>query len=123
AGFGETQGFRVQGSEKLPSSPEPSLLNPEPFYASDYFDQLYAWAVQLINEDKAYVCDLTAEQMREYRGSLTAPGKESPYRNRTVAENLELLEQMRDGKFPDGSRTLRAKIDMASPNINMRDPV
>lgn len=93
------------------------------FFASDYFDQLYAWAVQLINDGKAYVCDLTAEQMREYRGSLTAPGKDSPNRNRTVAENLELFEQMRAGKFADASRTLRAKIDMASPNINMRDPV
>ena len=93
------------------------------FFASDYFDQLYAWAVQLIKDGKAYVCDLTAEQMREYRGTLTAPGKDSPNRNRTVAENLELFEQMRDGKFADGSRTLRAKIDMASPNVNMRDPV
>ena len=93
------------------------------FFASDYFDQLYAWAVQLIKVGKAYVCDLTAEQMREYRGTLTAPGKDSPNRNRTVAENLELFEQMRDGMFADGSRTLRAKIDMASPNVNMRDPV
>ncbi|WP_428306283.1 glutamine--tRNA ligase/YqeY domain fusion protein [Lacipirellula sp.] len=93
------------------------------FFASDYFDQLYAWAVQLIEAGKAYVCDLTAEQMREYRGSLTAPGKDSPNRNRTVAENLDLFEQMRAGKFADASRTLRAKIDMASPNINMRDPV
>ena len=93
------------------------------FFASDYFDQLYAWAVQLIKDGKAYVCDLTAEQMREYRGSLTAPGKDSPNRNRTVAENLDLFEQMRAGKFADASRTLRAKIDMASPNINMRDPV
>ena len=93
------------------------------FFASDYFDQLYAWAVQLIKDGKAYVCDLTAEQMREFRGTLTAPGKDSPNRNRTVAENLELLEQMRAGKFADGSRTLRAKIDMASPNVNMRDPV
>ena len=93
------------------------------FFASDYFDQLYAWAVKLIKDGKAYVCDLTAEQMREYRGTLTAPGKDSPNRNRTVAENLELFEQMRDGNFADGSRTLRAKIDMASPNVNMRDPV
>ena len=93
------------------------------FFASDYFDQLYAWAVQLIKDGKAYVCDLTAEQMREFRGTLTAPGKDSPNRNRTVAENLELFEQMRAGKFADGSRTLRAKIDMASPNVNMRDPV
>ena len=93
------------------------------FFASDYFDQLYAWAVKLIKDGKAYVCDLTAEQMREYRGTLTAPGKDSPKRTRTVAENLELFEQMRDGNFADGSRTLRAKIDMASPNVNMRDPV
>ena len=93
------------------------------FFASDYFDQLYAWAVQLIKAGKAYVCDLTAEQMREYRGTLTAPGKDSPNRNRTVADNLELFEQMRAGKFADASRTLRAKIDMASPNVNMRDPV
>jgi glutaminyl-tRNA synthetase len=93
------------------------------FFASDYFDQLYTWAVQLIKAGKAYVCDLSAEQMREYRGTLTAPGKDSPNRNRTVAENLELFEQMRGGKFADASRTLRAKIDMASPNVNMRDPV
>ena len=93
------------------------------FYASDYFDQLYEWAVELIKTGKAYVCDLTAEQMREYRGTLTEPGKESPYRNRSVEENLDLFERMRAGEFPDGSRTLRAKIDMASPNLNMRDPV
>ena len=93
------------------------------FYASDYFDQLHAWAVQLIKAGKAYVDDLTAEQVREYRGSLTEPGKESPYRNRSVEENLDLFERMRKGEFPDGSRTLRAKIDMASPNLNMRDPV
>jgi glutaminyl-tRNA synthetase len=93
------------------------------FYASDYFGQLYEWAIQLIKADKAFVCDLTAEQMREYRGTLTEPGKESPYRNRTVEENLNLFERMRAGEFPDGSRTLRAKIDMASPNLNMRDPV
>lgn len=93
------------------------------YYASDYFDQLYDWAVQLIKAGHAYVCDLTSEQTREYRGSLTAPGKNSPFRERTVAENLELFEAMRDGKFPDGARTLRAKIDMASPNINLRDPV
>ncbi len=93
------------------------------YYASDYFDQLYAWAVQLINAGKAYVCDLSAEEMRQYRGSLTEPGKESPYRNRIVEENLDLFERMRAGEFPDGSRTLRAKIDMASPNLNMRDPV
>src|SRR6202167_674845 len=93
------------------------------FYASDYFDQLYAWAVQLIKAGKAYVDDLDAEAVRKYRGSLTEPGKESPYRNRSVEENLDLFERMRKGEFPDGSRTLRAKIDMASPNLNMRDPV
>jgi len=93
------------------------------FYASDYFDQLYEWAVQLIKAGKAYVCDLTAQQIRDYRGTLTQPGWESPYRNRSVEENLDLFERMRAGEFPDGSRTLRAKIDMASPNLNMRDPV
>jgi glutaminyl-tRNA synthetase len=93
------------------------------YYASDYFDQLYEWALQLIKAGKAYVCDLSAEEVREYRGSLTEPGRESPYRNRSVAENLDLFERMRAGEFPDGSRTLRAKIDMASPNLNMRDPV
>ncbi|HEY1207057.1 MAG: glutamine--tRNA ligase/YqeY domain fusion protein [Bryobacteraceae bacterium] len=93
------------------------------FYASDYFDQLYEWAVQMIKAGKAYVCDLTAEQVREYRGSLTEPGKNSPYRDRTVEENLDLFERMRAGEFPDGARTLRAKVDMASPNLNMRDPV
>jgi glutaminyl-tRNA synthetase len=93
------------------------------YYASDYFDQLYEWAVQLIKAEKAYVCDLSAEEIRQYRGTLTEPGKESPYRNRSVEENLELFERMRKGEFPDGSRTLRAKIDMASPNLNMRDPI
>ncbi|HEY3441562.1 MAG TPA: glutamine--tRNA ligase/YqeY domain fusion protein [Paludibaculum sp.] len=93
------------------------------FYASDYFDQLYLWAVQLIQAGKAYVCDLNAEQLRETRGSLTEPGKESPYRNRSIAENLELFERMKAGEFPDGSRTLRSKVDMASANLNMRDPV
>jgi glutaminyl-tRNA synthetase len=93
------------------------------FYASDYFGQLYEWAVQLIRSGDAYVCDLTAEQIREYRGTLTEPGKESPYRNRTVEENLDLFARMKAGEFPDGSRTLRSKIDMASPNLNMRDPV
>ena len=93
------------------------------FYASDYFDQLYEWAVKLIKLGKAYVCDLTAGQIREYRGTLAESGRESPYRNRTVAENLDLFERMRAGEFPDGARTLRAKIDMAHPNINMRDPV
>jgi len=93
------------------------------FYASDYFPQLYAWAQQMIRDGKAYVCDLTAEQIREYRGTLTEPGRESPYRNRSVEENLDLFERMRKGEFPDGSRTLRAKIDMASANLNLRDPV
>ncbi len=93
------------------------------FYASDYFQQLYEWAVQLIKAGKAYVCDLSADEIREYRGTLTEPGKESPYRNRSIAENLDLFERMKKGEFPDGSRTLRAKIDMASPNLNFRDPV
>jgi glutaminyl-tRNA synthetase len=93
------------------------------FYASDYFDQLHAWAVQLIKAGKAYVCDLKAEEVRKYRGSLTEPGIESPYRHRSVEENLDLFDRMRLGEFPDGWRTLRAKIDMASPNLNMRDPV
>lgn len=93
------------------------------YYASDYFDKLYEWAVQLIKMGKAYVCDLSADEIREYRGTLTAPGRESPYRNRSVEENLDLFERMRKGEFPDGSKTLRAKIDMASGNINMRDPV
>ena len=93
------------------------------YYASDYFDQLYEWALQLIRAGKAYVDDLTADQVRAYRGTLTQPGKESPYRSRSVEENLDLFQRMRAGEFPDGSRTLRAKIDMASPNLNMRDPV
>ncbi len=93
------------------------------YYASDYFQQLYDWAVQLIKDGKAYVCDLRAEETREYRGTLTEPGKDSPYRNRSVEENLELFAGMKNGLFPDGSRTLRAKIDMASPNLNFRDPV
>jgi len=93
------------------------------FYASDYFGQLYEWAVQLVQKGKAFVCDLTADQVRQQRGTLTEPGQESPYRNRTVEENLDLFNRMRKGEFPDGSRTLRAKIDMASPNLNMRDPV
>lgn len=93
------------------------------FYASDYFEQLYDFAAQLIKAGKAYVCDLNAEEIRQYRGTLTEPGKESPYRNRPVEENLDLFERMRAGEFPDGSRVLRAKIDMASPNLNMRDPV
>jgi glutaminyl-tRNA synthetase len=93
------------------------------FYASDYFPQLYAWAQQLIRSGKAYVCDLTADEVRKYRGTLTEPGTPSPYRARSVEENLDLFERMKAGEFPDGSRTLRAKIDMASPNLNMRDPV
>jgi glutaminyl-tRNA synthetase len=93
------------------------------FYASDYFDQLYAWAVQLIKAGKAYVDDLDAEQVRKYRGSLTEPGTESPFRNRSVEENLDLFERMRAGEFPDGAKILRAKIDMASPNLNLRDPI
>jgi glutaminyl-tRNA synthetase len=93
------------------------------YYASDYFEQLYEYAVKLIKKGKAYVCDLSADEIREYRGTLTEPGKESPYRDRTVEENLELFARMRAGEFPEGSRTLRAKIDMASGNINLRDPV
>ncbi|MBI1739877.1 MAG: glutamine--tRNA ligase/YqeY domain fusion protein [Acidobacteriales bacterium] len=93
------------------------------YYASDYFDQLYEWAIQLIKDGKAYVDDLSADEIRQHRGTLTEPGKDSPYRNRPVEENLDLFERMRKGEFPDGSRVLRAKIDMASPNLNMRDPV
>ena len=93
------------------------------YFASDYFDQMYEAAVKLIKKGKAFVCDLSAEEIREYRGTLTEPGKESPYRNRSVEENLDLFERMKNGEFEDGSKVLRAKIDMASPNINMRDPV
>ena len=92
------------------------------FYGSDYFDKCYEYAIKLIKEGKAYVCDLNADELREYRGTLTVPGKNSPYRNRSVEENLDLFERMKNGEFPDGAKTLRAKIDMASPNINMRDP-
>ena len=92
-------------------------------WASDYFDEMYDCALTLIKKGKAYVCDLNADQIREYRGTLKAPGKESPYRNRSVEENLQLFEEMREGKYADGEKVLRAKIDMASPNINMRDPV
>ena len=92
------------------------------YYGSDYFDKCYEYAVKLIKEGKAYVCDLSADEMKEYRGTLTQPGKNSPYRDRTIEENLDLFERMKNGEFPDGSKTLRAKIDMASPNINMRDP-
>ncbi|MGO9865012.1 MAG: glutamine--tRNA ligase/YqeY domain fusion protein [Terriglobales bacterium] len=93
------------------------------YYASDYFDQLYEWAIKLINDGKAYVDDLSAEEIRQHRGTLTEPGIESPYRNRSVQENLDLFERMHKGEFPDGTRVLRAKIDMASPNVNLRDPV
>ena len=93
------------------------------FFASNYFEQMYECAVKLIKKGKAFVCDLTAEEIRQYRGDFTTPGKESPYRNRTIEENLTLFEEMRDGKYQDGEKVLRAKIDMASPNINMRDPV
>ena len=93
------------------------------YYASDYFEQIYEWAVQLIKAGKAYVCDLDADEVRQHRGTLTEPGKNSPYRDRSIEENLDLFERMRAGEFADGSRTLRAKIDMASPNLNMRDPV
>jgi glutaminyl-tRNA synthetase len=92
-------------------------------YASDYFDQLYEWAIKLIKDGKAYIDDLSHEEIRKYRGTLTEPGKDSPYRNRLVEENLNLLERMKAGEFPDGSRVLRAKVDMSSPNLNMRDPV
>ena len=93
------------------------------FFASDYFDQMYEYAVKLIKKGKAFVCDLSAEEIREYRGTLKEPGKNSPYRDRSVEENLELFENMKNGKYADGTKVLRAKIDMASPNINMRDPV
>ena len=93
------------------------------YYASDYFDKLYDYAVQLIKKGKAYVCDLSPDELRAYRGTLTEPGKNSPYRERSIEENLDLFERMKTGEFPDGSRTLRAKIDMSSPNINLRDPV
>ncbi len=93
------------------------------YFASDYFQPMYDWALQLIKAGKAYVCDQTAEQVREFRGTLTQPGRESPYRNRSIEENLDLFRRMQKGEFPDGSRTLRAKIDMAHPNLNMRDPV
>jgi glutaminyl-tRNA synthetase len=93
------------------------------YFASDYFQQMYDWAVELIKKGKAYVCDLSAEETRQYRGTLIEPGKNSPYRSRSVEENLDLFERMKKGEFPDGSRTLKAKIDMAHPNLNMRDPV
>src|SRR5580698_5911784 len=93
------------------------------FYASDYFDQLYEWAIKLIKDGKAYVDDLSADEIRQHRGTLTEPGKDSPYRGRSIEENLDLFVRMKNGEFPDGSRVLRAKIDMSSPNLNMRDPV
>ena len=93
------------------------------FFASNYFDQMYEAAVKLIKKGKAFVCDLSAEEIREYRGTLTEPGKNSPYRDRSVEENLDLFERMKNGEFEDGSKVLRAKIDKDSPNINMRDPV
>ena len=93
------------------------------YFASDYFEEFYEYAVQLVKKGKAFVCDLNAKEIREYRGTLTAPGKESPYRNRPIEENLGLFERMSSGEFPDGSHTLRAKIDMSSSNLNMRDPV
>ena len=93
------------------------------YYASDYFEQMFDYAVQLIKKGKAFVCDLSAEEMRQYRGTLTEPGRNSPYRDRSVEENLDLFERMRAGEFPDGARTLRAKIDMTSPNMNLRDPI
>ena len=96
---------------------------PHLYYASDYFEQLYEWAEHLVRQGKAYVDDLSADETREYRGTLTEPGRESPYRNRPVEENLDLFRRMRAGEFPDGARVLRAKIDMASPNIMLRDPV
>ena len=93
------------------------------YFTSDYFNKLYEYAVQLIKGEKAYVCDLSTADIREYRGTLTKPGRESPYRNRSIEENLDLFERMRSGKFDEGSRVLRARIDMASGNLNMRDPV
>src|SRR6201996_5908780 len=93
------------------------------YYASDYFPQLYDWALKMIREGKAFVCDLSAEEVRKTRGTLTEPGQESPYRNRSVEENLDLFQRMKAGEFPTGARTLRAKIDMASPNLNLRDPI
>ena len=92
-------------------------------FASNYFEQMYEAAIKLIKKGKAFVCDLNAEQIREYRGTLKEPGRNSPYRDRSIEENLDLFERMKNGEFPDGSKVLRAKIDMASPNMNMRDPV
>lgn len=115
-------GFRWHGASELPPSaggdPKAGVI-----FSSDYFERMYDWAVRLIEKGKAYVCDLTAEQTREFRGTLTKPGKNSPFRDRAVGENLDLFARMAKGEFADGSRTLRAKIDMASPNLNLRDPV
>ena len=97
--------------------------NGEVLFASDYFPQMYEAAIRLIKKGKAYVDDLSADEIRQYRGTLTEPGKESPYRERSVEENLKLFEEMKEGKYADGEKVLRAKIDMASPNINMRDPI
>ena len=94
----------------------------KPYYASNYFDKLYEYAVELIKKGKAYVCDLSAEETREYRGTLKEPGRESPFRNRSVEENIDQFTRMKNGEFEDGAKVLRAKIDMASPNINLRDP-
>jgi glutaminyl-tRNA synthetase len=93
------------------------------YYASDYYEKLYDWAVELIRKGKAYVCDLSVDEVREYRGTVTRPGKDSPWRNRSVEENLDFFARMRAGEFPDGSKTLRAKIDMAHPNMLLRDPL
>jgi glutaminyl-tRNA synthetase len=127
-------GFKAKGSHPAPQTVDgkpdlyaapaaPATAGTEPFFASDYFDALHAYAVELIKRGKAYVCDLTAKETDEYRGAPDKPGRESPYRNRTVAENLDLFARMTAGEFPDGARTLRAKIDMASPNVWLRDPL
>src|SRR6266704_3529892 len=113
----------VNGKEDFYLGPGASNLELEPFYASDYFEQLYQYALQLIKRGVAYVCDLSPEDTDNYRGGPDRPGKDSPFRKRAIAENLDLFTRMKAGEFPDGARTLRAKIDMASPNIWMRDPV
>jgi glutaminyl-tRNA synthetase len=126
-GLGSPQGARgLSTSSPLPSGGEDQgegASRLEPFYASDYFDQIYAWAIELIRKGKAYVCDLSPEDTDRYRGSPDKPGTDSPFRNRSIDESLDLFVRMKNGEFPDGKRTLRAKIDMASPNIWMRDPV
>ncbi len=119
---GDTSGAAVMPAGTAPAPSRPAAEGLEPFYASDYFDQLYDYAVQLIKLGKAYVCDLTAEELIEYRGAPDRPGKDSPYRNRPAPENLDLFARMKAGEFPDGARTLRARIDMVSPNIHLRDP-